>query len=107
MGLPDEETPFLHHPDLIDDDHEKNGLCCFLDGARQCGPDCMAFTTLRPEGQDYVGHQWANCLLLVSAHRGAKHLTILAQVTDGLLRKTRVQAADEARVAQAPPPPPR
>lgn len=104
---PDEETPFLHHPDLLEDEPEKNGLYCFLDMSRPCGPDCMSYLSERPEGTDYQGNQWSQCLLLVSAHRGAKHLTILASVTDGLLKKTRMQTADQARATQNPPPSPR
>jgi len=84
-----------------------NGLYCFIDNGRECGADCMAYLTDAPEGHDYRGQQWANCQLLVNTHRAAKHLTILAQVTDVFLQKTRVHAADQARVAQTPPPPPR
>ena len=106
METPPEETPFLHHPDMKDDD-PRNGLMCFQDQTRECGAGCMAYLVEPPEGNDYRGHQWANCMLLVSAHRGAKHLTILAQVTDTFLRTARAQAADQARTAQAPPPVPR
>jgi hypothetical protein len=102
---PEAETPYIYHPDMKDDD-SRNGLMCFLDQTRECGAGCMAYLTTPPEGTDYLG-QWSNCMLLVSAHRGAKHLTILAQVTDGFLQKQRAQAADQARHAQTPPPVPR
>lgn len=99
------DTPFIHHPDMKDDKPEKNGLVCFLNMDRPCGADCMAWQE-RPEGKDYVG-QWADCMLLVNLHRGAKHLTILASVTDTFLQKSKTQAADQARQGQAPPPAPR
>lgn len=102
----EEETPFVHHPDMKDDDR-RNGLVCFLDQNRPCGSDCMAFLVDRPEGNDYRAQQWANCMLLVSTHRSAKHLTILAQVTDAFVQKTRAQAADQVRATQTPPPVPR
>lgn len=103
---PEEETPFVHHPDMKEDD-KGNGLVCFLDQNRSCGPDCMAFLIERPEGNDYRGQQWANCMLLVNAHRAGKHLTILASVTDAFVQKNRAHAADQARATQAPPPVPR
>jgi hypothetical protein len=101
------DTPFIHHPDMKDDKPEKNGLVCFLDMNRPCGADCMAYLVERPEGKDYAGQQWADCMLLVNTHRGAKHLTILASVTDTFIQKSKVRAADQAREAQQPPPSPR
>lgn len=105
-SLPEEETPYVHHPGMKDDKPE-NGLICFLDQNRQCGADCMSFLVDPPEGIDYRGQQWANCMLLVNAHRSAKHLTILAQVTDTFIQKTRAHVADQARATQTPPPVPR
>jgi hypothetical protein len=82
-----------------------NGLTCFLNMERACGPDCMAFDAA-PEGPDYKDRQWANCMLLVNAHRGGKHLIVLAQVGAEIVRKAKTEAADRARINQPPPPSP-
>ena len=93
-----------YHSNMVDhEDVAKNGLVCFLDKDRPCGADCMAYTE-QPEGQDYQGKQWANCMLLVNAHRGGKHLTILASVGGELVKKAKNEAADRLRTNQPPPP---
>jgi hypothetical protein len=81
----------------------KNGLYCFLNKDRECGSECMAFIH-PPEGPDYKDQQWSNCLLLVNAHRGGKHLVILADTTGKLLGLTKNKQADEARANQPAPP---
>ena len=83
---------------------KESGLYCFMDATRACGPDCMSYI-LPPEGPDYKDQQWANCLLLVNAHRSGKHLVILADVTNRLLSHTKNKAADEARTNQPLPGP--
>lgn len=94
-------TP-AHHPHTMAEGDTK-GLYCFLNNERPCGPDCMAYTE-RPDSPEYLGKQWAECLLLVNAHRVGKHLTILASVGDALYKKTKTQAADEQRLNQPAPP---
>jgi hypothetical protein len=79
------------------------GLTCFIDRQRLCGPDCMAWSA-RPEGPDYKDQQWANCQVLVAGHRGGKHLVVLASQAGELLRVFKNGAADQARANQAPPP---
>lgn len=91
-------TDPLHHPNLKPDDKE-SGLICFKDKDRECGASCMAYTDV-PEGPDYVGKQWANCMLLVNSHRTGKHLTIIANIGDKLLKKMGTS------VNQTPPPSP-
>jgi hypothetical protein len=106
MGLPDSSTPFTHHPNAKEDGAPGNGLLCFKDKERECGPDCMAFGEPPPQ-PDYLGKQWANCMELVSLHRSGKHLVVLAQAVHDLTQRQRAQAADQARFAQQPPPVPR
>lgn len=92
------------HADRLDAEAlDKNGLICFLDHDRPCGADCMAFGE-PPEGVDYQGKQWANCLLLTSAHRGSKHLVVLASIGSDLVKKARTEQADRLRAQQPPPP---
>lgn len=88
-----------HHPDMKE---EGSGLTCFMDKDRACGPDCMSFLSVmdRPEGDDYKGKQWASCHLLVNAHRGGKHLVILASAGADIAKK----AKDQQRMNQTPPP---
>ena len=79
------------------------GLVCFVDQKRLCGPDCMAWDN-PPEGPDFQDRQWANCMLLVSAHRGGKHLVVLASLGAELLKGSKNAAAERARANQPPPP---
>lgn len=90
-----------HHPNIKPED--KNGLYCFLDSKRPCGADCMAYVPA-PDGPDYKDQQWASCMLLVSAHRGAKHVALLAVQGQELLHRTKTAAADAARANQPKPP---
>ena len=97
-GLP------IHHPNMVDDeDVRKNGLICWKDKERPCAADCMAFIE-PPEGGDYQGKQWANCLVLVNEHRTGKHLTILAQAGSELVKLRKNDAADRIRNNQPAPP---
>lgn len=95
------EGDALHHPSLREP--PENGLQCFLNMDRPCGPDCMSWTR-PPPGPDYQDQQWANCLLLVNAHRGGKHLVVLAASAGELVNKAKNEAADRARAQQPPPP---
>jgi hypothetical protein len=79
-----EEVAF--HPS--EKDLSKNELYCHRDSVRQCGPDCMAFLSEVPDGKDYAGQPWARCIELVSAHKSAKHLTILTTRVDEYIRRT-------------------
>ncbi len=98
MEKPIEDPP--HHPSL----KEESGLYCFLNMDRPCSAACMAWTP-PPEGVDFQDRQWANCLLLVNAHRAGKHLVVLAATAGELLKTTKTAAADRARGQQPPPPP--
>jgi hypothetical protein len=95
------EEPLQHHPSLKEDD--PNGLYCFLNMARPCGPDCMAWQ-MPPPGVDYQDQQWASCMLLVNAHRGGKHLVVLAASASELVHKAKNETADRLRAQQPPPP---
>jgi hypothetical protein len=93
--MSDQDDVTAHHPDLRELPKDQ-GLACFLDHGRICGADCMAFSTTRPEGQDYVAQQWAQCMILTNFHKVGKHSHIIATE---LVRKNR----DDAR--KQPPPP--
>jgi len=67
-----------YHPDAREVNPKEGGLSCFISQDRVCGPDCMAFLPQVPEGKDFLGEQWAHCMLLVNAHRTGKHLVIIA-----------------------------
>lgn len=69
----------MEQPSVVSpSEEEKPSLYCFLASDRVCGPDCVAFNTSPPREQDYVGQHFANCHLLINAHRAGKHLVILA-----------------------------
>jgi hypothetical protein len=80
----------VHHPDMKKP--QENGLMCWLNMDRPCGPDCMAFADPPlAKGADYEDKQWANCILLVGVHQASKHVAVLAQHL--------------VRAARTPPPP--
>ncbi len=93
-----------HFPNMVEHGPiAGNGLICWRDKERPCGPECMAFTEA-PEGPDYAGKQWASCSLLVYEHRGAKHLVIAAQGIAQLVQLKKNEVADRVRLSQPPPP---
>ena len=75
-------TELFGQPEMLDvqEAAHQSGLTCFLDQPRLCGSDCMAYLNPPPQGDEYRGQQWSNCMLLVNIHRGGKHLVILANV---------------------------
>lgn len=89
----------MQETDKEEKEQTSTGLFCFLNSDRACGADCMAYEAA-PTHKDFMGKQWANCMLLVNIHRTGKHLTIIAQSTDALLTLKR----DEVRTQQPPPP---
>lgn len=72
----------VHHPEMKEcpEPPKGNGLTCWLNQDRLCGPDCMAFSNPpMAKGAEYANKQWANCIVLVSMHQESKHAAILAQ----------------------------
>lgn len=103
MAIEDPNTPYIEQPDVTDLPEERSGLFCFIDSARECGSDCMAYVGVRPEGKDYEGQQWSKCSLLVNLHKVGKHAVALASQGDSLLKHMRVKSADARREGQIPP----
>ena len=79
------------------EDIEGDGMLCFLDDSRECGPSCMAFTTFESESP-MLNDQQKHCSLIVAAERLGRH-------TGGLLRMLKDSKADEARKPPTPPSP--
>lgn len=98
----EEGTPFIHSPNLMDDDPKKNGLVCFLDKARPCGADCMAFIS-NAEPSAHIGPQASQCLLLVSAEKLTRHVIIVAKLGSDALSLTKKKTQDEKRESQVSP----
>ncbi len=99
-----ETEPLPHHPNIKQ--KEGHGLFCFMDSMRACGPDCMAYET-PPNHVDFQDKQWAQCLLLVNAHRAGKHLVVLASCVGEVASTNKKVVADQLRSAQNTPSPPR
>lgn len=97
MATEEKEGPdYIHPPDVMEDD-PRNGLVCFLDGRRPCGPDCMAWTTAPSESRD-LNDQQKHCTVIVSIDRLGRH--------SGVVAKTMVNAkADAGRPSAQPPNP--
>jgi hypothetical protein len=92
-----EETFPRQGPLLESDDLAARRPACFFDQGRICGADCMAFLPARPEGSAYLGETWAECHVLVSADRLARHLIILTQVASAREARLRKEAEDRNR----------
>ena len=99
--MPDE--PFIHPPDHVEPAADE--LFCFKDMSRPCKPDCMAYQTFVPEGDDYKGQPWAHCRLLVDSYRTAKHLPILARSLSDIAKTLSNESADRKRQPTPPPSP--
>ena len=82
----------------------ENELYCFLDSARPCQAECMAYLPVRPEGEDYQQAPFSSCMILVNLHKIGKHHVALAQAGANLVRDGRNKAADQARNNQPLPP---
>lgn len=95
--MSDEDTPYIEPPDELDDDHEKNGLLCFMGDERVCGPDCMAYTTM-PSESPYLNEQQKHCMFIVSAER-------LGRYAGGILSLLKSSKADTARKGTTLPDP--
>jgi hypothetical protein len=76
----------------------KTGLYCFMDAARECGPDCMAFL---PEPADtavpVLGPQQKSCILIVSAERLGRYASGIVSVLRRSQERTENEAADKKR----------
>lgn len=93
------DVPYIELPDELDDDHEKNGLNCFLNDSRVCGPDCMAYTTF-PSESPYLTAEQQHCSALVGMER-------LGRYAGGLLQLFKKRDADERRFQREEPPNPK
>lgn len=71
------EEPFIERPDERKVDQE---LRCYREGDRVCNASCVAYLVAAPEGEDYRGQAFGQCVELVSNHRTGKHLVIIANL---------------------------
>jgi hypothetical protein len=77
---------------------EKNELYCFLTRDRVCGADCMAYQTMPDVNQHLDGDQ-PHCLLVNSAERMGRGISVLAAVFGNWMRDTQRREADAKREA--------
>lgn len=100
------EGGYIHPPDALDDDPEKNGLVCFLEQTRPCGADCMAFTPFVNEPKTTeLSEQSRGCILLVNLERLGIHSVIGMSMLSKSLSDKKKALADITRAQQAQPPP--
>lgn len=92
----DDDAPeFIDSPDELDDDPELNGLTCFLNSDRVCGPDCMSYSTFASESP-MLNDEQKHCTLLVAAERLGRY--------SGIIIKTlRNEQQDRARSSEESP----
>lgn len=89
-----EDRPYIEPPDEKDDD-VRNGLICWLHPERECGPDCMAFTTA-PAESPVLNDQQKNCAAIVSLERMGRFGGLLVQILKRYFQ-------DSQRADQPPP----
>lgn len=77
---------------------------CFVAPDRMCGPDCMAY--LSREADVPIDPQQRHCLILVSAERLARHVSIGVKVASDIMSLMKTSDADRRRTEQRPPTPP-
>jgi hypothetical protein len=98
MSDDDESVPHIEAPDELDDDAETNGLVCFMNMDRPCGPDCMAYTTFGSESK-YLNDEQKHCAAIVGVER-------LGRYAGGILSLLSKKKADDARAPAKTPPDP-
>lgn len=95
------KKPFIHRPEQLD---IGKGALCWMDGARLCGPDCVAFNP--QEGLDPSGvpvDSPNKCLVLTyMGQQGSAALSIISVNT--MVRK-RMQDEKRPGPGDVPPPP--
>ncbi len=93
------DEPFLEMPETrrVDD----TDLFCYSDATRPCNSSCVAYLLVQPDGDDYKEQPWAQCLVLVNAHRSGKHLTVLASVASSACKSMHIKIADDTRKANS------
>lgn len=97
MATENYEEELIYTPDEIDDD-SRNGLSCFKDQRRQCGPDCMAFLGLgQAVPSKILTEQQSSCLELVMLERTARSTTISAQLLKDIADRSKRSDADKQR----------
>lgn len=74
------------------------GPICWRDATRLCSGDCVAYNGILPADPSDMTDEQRRCSVLVSAHRSAKHLVILAKVASEYERRQQVVEADRRRV---------
>lgn len=90
----------------MSDETREDTLLCFLTPDRMCGADCMAYVTFpRTASSSELSEHQAHCILLSSAERVGRNITILASDLVKTSRRQRIAAADKAREASTPKPP--
>ena len=88
---------------------QKDKVFCFLDQARFCGPDCIAYKTIpdalgvNPSPLDSAQ---MNCVLICSAERVGIYAGMLASSANNALKQQAVRDADAKRGGPPSPPNP-
>lgn len=100
------EVDYQDPPEMKEDEPGKNGLMCFLDDTRECGPDCMGYVTEQVAAPSILGPQQKNCILIISAERIGRFLGNSVTLNKQAQDKANKEAADKARANVKLPPDP-
>lgn len=83
-------------PEREEEEGSGNGLYCFMDMSRECGPDCMAYTINSAESPALSAQQ-KNCTLLIAAERLGRYIGSAASSLNKMQQRASVDSADRAR----------
>jgi hypothetical protein len=84
--------------EIVDQPMTHNGLMCFFNAERECGADCMAYTTEATESKQ-LSTQQKNCTVLVAVER-------LGRFMGNVSTDFHKMQADRVRQSQPSPPDP-
>lgn len=78
-------------------------LYCYRDKDRICGPECTAWITNPPTDKGPLEYTQRHCLILSSAERTARHVTIIAATLAESEKREKVAEQDRQRLQAAGP----
>jgi hypothetical protein len=75
-------------------------LYCFINADRECGPECMAFSSV-PAESPHLSMRQRSCTLLVGVERAGRYMGGLVQLVRSAQQDEKTKQQDAARIAAA------
>lgn len=95
------EEELAFQPEQVDAAVGVGSLYCFLNADRVCTADCMAYSTApRVAASSELNAEQSHCVLLASAERVGRNVTVVASLLADKERKSAARVADERRQSE-------